>query len=176
MSYQDDNPKTIYGNAKPPMHLVPAAGTIHEAMAFGDGAAKYGPYNWREKTVSASTYIGAALRHIAAWFDGENIDPVSKVHHLGHAKACLGIILDAQLVENLNDDRPPMAPTGPLIASLTRKIPGTAAAPSSSGLTDLFKAEMRSAEDRCAECNDECPVCHCFNNEHTRWCANGGSK
>lgn len=155
MSYQDNNPKTIYGNAKPPMHLVPAASTIHEAMAFGDGAAKYGPYNWREKTVSASTYIGAALRHIAAWFDGENIDPVSKVHHLGHAKACLGIILDAQLVENLNDDRPPVAPTGSLIASLTRKIP---------------------EETRCAECNDECPICHCFNNQHTRWCANGGSK
>jgi hypothetical protein len=142
MSHQDDNPKTIYGNAKPPMHLVPAASTLHEAMAFGDGAAKYGPYNWREKTVSASTYIGAALRHIAAWFDGENIDPVSKVHHLGHAKACLGIILDAQLVENLNDDRPPMAPTGLLIVSLTRKM---SPSPEVEGTTFTLEQALRQA-------------------------------
>lgn len=104
--YPDDNPKTIYGVAKTPLHLIPPSAKAHLAMGFKDGAKKYGPYNWREKTVSASIYIGAAQRHIDAWWDGEKEAKDSGVHHLGHAMACLAIILDAQWVQNLNDDRP----------------------------------------------------------------------
>ena len=140
MNYPDDNPKTIHGAAKLPLHLVPAAGVIHEAAAFADGAAKYGPYNWRERRVSTTTYIAAAKRHLEAWFNGEEYDtapgeeydPVSGemracdfgsgVHHLGHARACLGIILDAQCAGTLNDDRPPKAPIADLMHTLTRAI------------------------------------------------------
>lgn len=122
MTYIDDNPKTVHGDAKPPLHLVPATGTLHEAMAFADGAKKYGAYNWREKTVSSTTYLGAAKRHIDSWFNGEDTDPVSGVHHLGHARACLNIILDAQAVGNLNDNRPPKAPIAELIRTLTKPL------------------------------------------------------
>jgi hypothetical protein len=132
MNYPDDNPKTIHGAAKPPLHLVPAAGVIHEAAAFADGAAKYGPYNWRERRVSTTTYIAAAKRHLEAWFNGEEYDPVSVVHHLGHARACLGIILDAQCAGMLNDDRPPKAPIADLMRTLTRAIE---APPETSGPT-----------------------------------------
>jgi len=41
------NPKDRIGIKKPPIHLVPPVAIIHEAMAFKDGADKYGPYNWR---------------------------------------------------------------------------------------------------------------------------------
>jgi hypothetical protein len=77
-----------------------------------DGARKYGPYNWREEGVSAVTYVSAAMRHLRDWLDGEEEAPDSGVHHLGHAVACLAIILDSIEVGNLVDDRPLPAPTG----------------------------------------------------------------
>jgi len=86
--------------------LVPPAGILHTAAAMMDGAAKYGPYNWRDKPVPIMTYIGAAQRHIMQLLDGENYDPISKVHHAGHAAACMMIILDALECGALIDDRP----------------------------------------------------------------------
>jgi hypothetical protein len=117
------NPKDRFGIRKPPLHLIPAVAELHEAMAFADGAHKYGPYNWREKSVIASIYIAAALRHIKAWFDGEEYASDSGVHHLGHARACLAIILDAQAmsVSALEDDRPIVGSASHLITELTKK-------------------------------------------------------
>lgn len=107
MSYPDDNPKTAVGVTKVPLHLVPPASIHGEAEALADGAEKYGPYNWREFDISASTYIAATLRHIHAWWDGENVAHDSLVHHIKHAKATLGIMLDAMTLGKLKDDRPP---------------------------------------------------------------------
>lgn len=71
-----------------------------------DGADKYGPYNWRDNAVIASIYVDAATRHLTAWLEGEELAADSEVHHLGHAIACLAILLDAQETGNLVDDRP----------------------------------------------------------------------
>lgn len=111
------NPKQVYGEKKVPLHLVPSAGVIHEAVAFKDGAEKYGHFNWRVTKVEALTYIGAALRHILSYVDGEEIDPQSAngAHHLGLARACLGIILDAKACETLIDNRPPSGAAGTLL-------------------------------------------------------------
>lgn len=106
MSYPDDNPKTAVGVTKIPLHLVPPSANFHLAHALNDGAKKYGPYNWRDHRVSTSVYISAARRHLDAFWDGEDIAADSGVHHLGHAMACLAIILDASNVHMLNDDRP----------------------------------------------------------------------
>jgi hypothetical protein len=115
-----ENPKDRIGVTKPPLDLIPPAAELHEAMAFGDGAGKYGPYNWRGNKVKASVYIAAAKRHLAAWLDGERLAPDSGVHHLGHARACLAILLDAEATGNLVDDRPPSGTASELIAALTR--------------------------------------------------------
>ena len=72
MNYPDNNPKTALGILKVPLHLVPPSAKHYLALAFKDGAAKYGPYNWRDKTVSSSVYVAAAGRHIDAWWDGED--------------------------------------------------------------------------------------------------------
>jgi dTDP-D-glucose 4,6-dehydratase len=117
----DNNPKSVFGVKKPPLCLVPSTAVIHAAMAFKDGAKRYGPYDWREKTVSAMVYLHAAERHQKLYLDGEDIDPISGVHHLGHAIACLSIILDAAEVGNLIDDRPPSAPTGDLLRRLSEQ-------------------------------------------------------
>ena len=115
------NPKDAFGSVKVPLHLVPAVGTAHEAMAFKDGARKYGPYNWRAKEVVASIYVSAAKRHIDAWFDGEELSADAKVKHLGHARACLGIILDAEASGTLIDDRPLPGGAAAAFAALAEK-------------------------------------------------------
>lgn len=101
------NPKAQQGMKKPPMHLVPAAGNVHEAMAFKDGADKYGPYNWRNDPVDVSTYIAAAQRHLDLYRNGQDYTSDTGVHNLGAVRACLNIILDAEAQGNLIDDRPP---------------------------------------------------------------------
>jgi 5'(3')-deoxyribonucleotidase len=115
------NPKDLLGIKKPQLHLVPRSAIIRMAQAMADGAAKYGPYNWREKAVRATVYQSAADRHLAAWLDGEDHATDSGYHHLAHAAACLAILIDAIETGNLVDDRPTPGAAGRLIAELTEK-------------------------------------------------------
>ena len=123
---KDTNPKTIYGKAKPSLSLIPGTALVHIADAFRDGAVKYGPANWRDDPVSTSTYVDAAYRHLMAYFDGrEQCAKDSGVHHLGHAAACLAIILDAEEQGTLVDDRPTAGTSPQLIERLTRSLDAT---------------------------------------------------
>ena len=106
LGYPDGNPKTAVGAARLPLDLVPPIAMQHLAAAFKDGGAKYGPFNWREQQVSSTVYYAAAMRHLFAWFDGEDFADDSGVHHLAHAMACMAIVLDAESVGMLNDNRP----------------------------------------------------------------------
>lgn len=114
-----ENPKEKFGQTKPQLHLVPPTFEVYVADAFRDGARKYGPYNWRDNAVVASTYVSAARRHLASWFDGEELAEDSGVHHLAHAAACLAILVDCIETGNLVDDRPPAGTTAALIKRLT---------------------------------------------------------
>ena len=116
------NPKNAYGLTKPPMHLVPKAALVQVAMVMRLGAEKYGAFNWRDSAVTASTYEGAAERHLASWFDGEGCDQESRMSHVAHAAACCLILLDAMSCGMFIDDRPTPAPTGDLIAAYTKKV------------------------------------------------------
>jgi hypothetical protein len=104
-SYPDDNPKTALGEAKPKISSTPTIGIREMGKVFELGAKKYGRYNWRLHTVSATVYYDAAWRHLSAWFDGEDIDPESGVPHLAHVMACMTILLDAEQHGMLNDNR-----------------------------------------------------------------------
>jgi hypothetical protein len=100
------NPKDLEGQRKPPLHLIPASAQILESLVLKYGAAKYGAFNWRSETIRASEYVGATLRHVVQWFDGNDFDLDSGLCHLAHARATLGILLDALSTENVIDDRP----------------------------------------------------------------------
>jgi hypothetical protein len=102
----DANPKDAIGRGKPQMHLIPPPALLEIAKVMELGADKYGAYNWREHSVSATVYISAALRHLASFLDGEDDDPESGACHLAHAAACCMIYLDAMAVCNTLDDRP----------------------------------------------------------------------
>lgn len=106
-TYADGNPKAAQGAKKFSLRFLPLPSAIAVNQALEDGATKYGPANWRESGVAASVYIDAAKRHIEQWFDGsQELAQDSGVHNLGHAMACLAIIIDAQHNDKLINDRP----------------------------------------------------------------------
>lgn len=100
------NPKDLLGAKKLDLTLLPMTAWAHANRAMFNGSEKYGPYNWRDKKVRAKVYVTAAMRHLASWFEREEMAEDSGAHHLGHAMACCAIILDAQETGNLVDDRP----------------------------------------------------------------------
>lgn len=121
-AYPDDNPKTVIGLTKPSMAPIPPIAILHLGKAMMDGRKKYGLMNWREKTVSATIYYDAAMRHLMSWYDGEENAQDSGVHHLGHAMACLAIVLDAQSIGKLNDDRPVKGMFAEAVAANTKAL------------------------------------------------------
>jgi hypothetical protein len=116
------NPKDQIGSAKLDLSLVPDTMEVYAAMAFTEGALKYGAYNWRVAGVRASIYRAALGRHIKKWWNGEWEDPRTQVPHLANALACIAIILDAHVVGQLNDDRPPKADLAHLIDSAEKLV------------------------------------------------------
>ena len=66
---------------------------------------KYGRLNWRGTEVRASVYVGALMRHVAEWMEGENFGSEAGLHPLAHALACIAILLDAEAAGTLIDDR-----------------------------------------------------------------------
>lgn len=104
------------------MHLTPGSAKAYMAMAFLEGALKYGKYNWRVAGVRTSIYLDAMERHMEKFKNGENIDQKTLVPHLASVMACCAIILDADLVGKLNDDRPPRAPVSELLDNLGEHV------------------------------------------------------
>lgn len=101
------NPKDRIAGNKLSAGLVPDVARIALALAFTEGAVKYGRFNWRVAGVRASVYRDAMERHMIKWWNGQDKDPQTTVHHLANMMACCAIILDAELYGMLNDDRPP---------------------------------------------------------------------
>lgn len=122
MKYLDDNPKTIYGVAKPGLTHVPPAALFMVGQVMACGAEKYGPMNWRDAKVTRSTYINAALRHIFQDWDGQDRDMETLLPNLAHAAACLLIVLDAAQQGMLNDDRPTPGMTSHFLKANTKGI------------------------------------------------------
>ena len=99
------NPKDAIGSNKLPLHLWPTTATAVGCLPMLEGALKYGRSNFRAIGVRASIYYDACRRHLDAWFEGEDDAPDSGIPHLGHALACLAIIVDAHAAGKLTDDR-----------------------------------------------------------------------
>lgn len=116
------NPKEAVGGTKLPLDLIPATAMSLISLAHLDGALKYGAWNWRIEGVRASTYMAAVMRHLQKWFHGETIDPDSGLHHLAMAGAGINILIDADAIGKLTDDRPPQADIGGYFNDLTPHV------------------------------------------------------
>lgn len=112
------NPKRAFGVRKPSPQFIPPIAIIEESVVMALGAAKYGPYNWQDDPVDATTYYSAAMRHLLSWFSGEDIDPESGASHLAHVRACMAILMDAKSSGSLIDDRPKCASASEAIERL----------------------------------------------------------
>lgn len=99
------DPKGDAGKQKPQLHLVPTVALVECAKALKLGADKYTERNWANAQVKHSTYRSAILRHLGEIQDGNDIDPESGAHHLGHIIANCAIMLDAMKCGTLVDDR-----------------------------------------------------------------------
>lgn len=101
----DNNLKTAAAAGKLKVSAVPPVALLALGAAMQNGADKYERFNWREGRATSSVFYDAILRHLMAWYSGENFASDSKVHHLAHIMASCAILLDAEVHNALNDDR-----------------------------------------------------------------------
>lgn len=104
---KDTNPKDAIGISKAPMSTVPAAVLAEVGVAMLEGACKYGRSNFRIAGVRASVYYDATMRHLMAWWEGEDTDPDSGMSHITKAITSLVVLRDAMIQDMCTDDRPP---------------------------------------------------------------------
>jgi len=103
------NPKDMVGVRKAPMSTVPATVLAEIGVAMLEGASKYGRHNYRAVGVRGSVYYDGVMRHLMAWWEGEDIDPDSGMSHVTKAITSLVVLRDAMMQGKLTDDRPPRA-------------------------------------------------------------------
>lgn len=113
------NPKDAVGSKKPPLSCVPMNVVQEAGVAMLEGAVKYGRHNWRSSGVRSSIYFDATMRHLLAWWEGEDVDPDSGLSHVTKAIASLLVLRDAQLSGTVvEDDRPTPGGAAPLQAQM----------------------------------------------------------
>jgi len=78
-------------SGKVPLQLIPGAALLEIGLVLRHGASKYGASNWRAG-LAYTRLIGAILRHVVAFNEGENLDPETGISHIAHA-ACEAMFL-----------------------------------------------------------------------------------
>lgn len=93
-----------FDNGKADLSLIPLSAMEEEAYAFMLGEQKYGRYNYCEG-LESHRLVAAALRHILQYQNGEDLDSESGRSHLGHARACLAMLIHCERIGTLKDTR-----------------------------------------------------------------------
>lgn len=89
---------------KLPLNLLSTEAMNQTAAVLKFGAIKYAEHNWR-KGFAWSRPLAAAMRHITAFNDGEDLDPESGLSHLAHAACCIMFLLEFEKTHPELDDR-----------------------------------------------------------------------
>lgn len=93
-----------YDDNKLRLELLPDTALAAAAVAFGYGAEKYAPDNWRrDNGIEWNRVYGSLQRHLHAWHSGQDVDPESCNHHLAHALAQL-MILTTYVYDGIGTD------------------------------------------------------------------------
>ena len=58
------------------------------------GAHKYGDDNWRRVPHARGRYFAAAMRHMIAWWCGQECDTETGCSHVAHAACCMLFLLE----------------------------------------------------------------------------------
>ena len=84
--------------------LVPPEALEEIVAVFTYGADKYGVRNW-EAGIDWGRCFGAAMRHLWAWWRGEEKDSESGISHLAHAAASIMFLITYSKRNVGRDDR-----------------------------------------------------------------------
>lgn len=139
------NPKDAIGSSKVPFSVIPLRVLAELGLALLEGAAKYRRHNYRRAGVRASVYFDATHRHLAAWWEGQDVDPDSGLNHVTKAIASLTVLRDSMLQGNWQDDRPPRVSDPNWVAKMNARAAAVLArfpAP----LAPCTEAESRAVE------------------------------
>lgn len=101
------NPKDMIGQRKATLSCIPMPVMMEVGVGMLEGAMKYGRYNWRTTSVKSSIYFDATMRHLIQWWEGDDIDTDSGIHHISKAITSLVVLRDAMICDKFVDDRPP---------------------------------------------------------------------
>lgn len=94
-----------YNDGKPDLSLIPLCTLEDEARVWMYGKRKYAAWNWA-KGMDWSIPYACALRHLAAWQRGEELDKESGLPHLAHAMCNLRMLTLYSQQYPEGDDRP----------------------------------------------------------------------
>ena len=86
-------PGDKFDTEKPRWDLLPVGPVRSVVDVLTYGAKKYTPDGWMKVADPQRRYYAAALRHLTAWYEGERVDPESKLPHLAHAACSILFLL-----------------------------------------------------------------------------------
>lgn len=105
---KETNPKDAVAVKKPRLYTNVPGNVLREvSVGMMEGSMKYGRHNYRVAGVRSGVYVDAAIGHILDYWEGQDIDPDSGLHHITKAIASLVVLRDAQMRDMCDDDRPP---------------------------------------------------------------------
>ena len=94
-----------HDDGKLPYHLLPFDAIDEVVAVLRHGAKKYGGRNW-EGGMDWSRLIGASLRHLSSYSQGQRVDPETHLYALAHAICNLLFLLAYEKRMVGNDDLP----------------------------------------------------------------------
>lgn len=83
MTNKEENKALRYNEGKARWSLVHFQSLLPMVKVLEFGATKYAVDNWK-KEMPKETILNSMFRHVTALMDGEENDPESKLHHIGH--------------------------------------------------------------------------------------------
>lgn len=93
-----------FDDGKLPLDLLPFEALEEITLVLQHGAKKYAAHNWRKGFIWSRPFA-AILRHLFAYWKGEDLDKDSGLHHLAHAGCELLFLLSFVKTKTGVDDR-----------------------------------------------------------------------
>jgi len=94
-----------FNNGKADLSLIPLSTMEDEARVWMYGAQKYAAWNWA-KGMNWSVPLACALRHLAKFQAGEDLDKETGLPHIAHAMCNLRMLTLYSKTYKEGDDRP----------------------------------------------------------------------